>query len=404
MDINCKHINCKDINVTNSCDTVTETHYIYPTIVTAFYDIRKMERELEPLRHGEYRGRKLDKFLDLASEFLLKLPYPLVVFVDDNEDGDYIQNFILGCSHFGKRFIYRENFKNTYFYSYLDRMKELQQKYTLLNGDSQHETPHYIILNNNKFHFMEKAIEKNPFGSSHFIWIDFGINHVAKSPEKIHEWIGKVPDKVKQLCINPYIEKDDRKMFFQFIYHHTAGGLFSGSVSYMKEYIRLFKEKVEEVYSQGWYQIDEAIMTMVQRDNPHLFEYFYGDYEGIIANYDCPVYSFWLIFTGMNKLLSFEGGTNMETKMWCMRILDYLEPYFEKAENQSGEYFYDYINKNILVNYYFYEKKLKDSVLRLIHNKLALNDENNSDFKAMREIIQMNRNNLSFYVNSETLI
>jgi hypothetical protein len=391
-------INCKDINVTNTCDSVTESSCIYPTIVSAFYDIRKMEREQEPGKHSEYRGRKLDKFLELASEFLLNLPYPLLVFVDDNEDGDYIQNFILGRSEFGKRFVYRENFKNTYFYSYLDRIKELQGQYRLLNGDPLHETPYYIVLNNNKFHFMEKAIEKNPFGSSHFIWIDFGINHVAKSPEKIHEWIGKVPDKVKQLCINPYIEKDDRKLFFQYIYHHTAGGLFSGSTEHMKEYIRLFKEKVEEVYSQGWYQIDEAIMTMVQRDNPYLFEYFYGDYEGIIANYDSPVYSFWLIFLGMNKLLSFEGGSNMETKMWCMCILDYLEPYFETVENQSGEYFYDYINKNILVNYYFYERKLKDSVLRLIHNKLALNDENSSDFKAMREFVQVNRNNLSFYL------
>jgi len=393
MDINCKDINCKDINVTNSCDTVIETRCIYPTIVTAFYDIRKMERQLEPGRHGEYRGRKLNKFLELASEFLLKLPYPLVVFVDDNEEGDYIQNFILERSEFGKRFIYRENFKNTYFYSYLDRIKELQGQYRLLNGHSQHETPHYIVLNNNKFHFMEKAIEKNPFGSSHFIWIDFGINHVAKSPEKIHEWIGNVPDKVKQLCINPYVEKDDRKLFFQFIYHHTAGGLFSGSVSYMKEYIRLFKNKVEQVYCQGWYQIDEAIMTMVQRDNPHLFEYFYGDYEGIIANYDCPVYSLWLIYAGINKLLSFEDGTNMETKMWCMCILDYLEPYFEKEENQSGVYFYDYIHKNILLNFFFYGGKLKDSVLRHIRNKLALG------FETMKQLVEINKDSLSYYAN-----
>jgi Bacterial protein of unknown function (HtrL_YibB) len=386
----------------------------YPTIVTAYYDIHKLQRKFFPNKQFEVLpGKKtFNDFLKFASEFILTLPYPIIIFLDENEDADQIEDFIhknkkntSSVSSLNHTYcVYREGFNNTHFYSHLDRLVYLQSKFHIVNGDIRHETPHYIILNNNKFHFMEKAIEKNPFGSSHFIWIDFGINHVAKSPEKIHEWIGKVPDKVKQLCINPYIEKDDRKMFFQFIYHHTAGGLFSGSVSYMKEYIRLFKEKVEEVYSQGWYQIDEAIMTMVQRDNPHLFEYFYGDYEGIIANYDCPVYSFWLIFTGMNKLLSFEGGSNMETKMWCMRILDYLEPYFEKVENQCGEYFYDYINKNILVNYYFYEKKLKDSVLRLIHNKLSLNDENNSDFKAIREIIQLNRNNLSFYVNSETLI
>jgi hypothetical protein len=391
-------------NDTNTGDNVCN---IYPTIVTAFYNIRKMERELEPELYGEYKGRKPDTFLELASDFLLKLPYPLVLFVDDNEDGSYVQNFVsskrnilLEQNNSHKNlYVYREDFKKTHFYSYLDKLTELQKKFHIINGDPQHETPHYIILNNNKFHFMEKAIEKNPFGSSHFIWIDFGINHVAKSPEKIHEWIGKVPDKVKQLCINPYIEKDDPKTLFQYIYHHTAGGLFSGSTEYMKEYIRLFKKKVDEVYSQGWYQVDEAIMTMVQSENPHLFEYFYGDYEGILANYESPVYSFWLIFAGMNKLIYFEGGTNMETKMWCMRVLNYLEPYFEREENQNGDFFYDYINKNILLNYYFYDRKLKESVLRLIRRKLELNDENNDEYRKMRDIIEVNRENLKYYMN-----
>jgi 3-deoxy-D-manno-octulosonate 8-phosphate phosphatase (KDO 8-P phosphatase) len=54
----------------------------------------------------------------------------------------------------------------------------------------------YIILNNNKFDFIQSAIEVNPYNSSHFIWMDFGINHVALNTEKISEWIHKVPDKI----------------------------------------------------------------------------------------------------------------------------------------------------------------------------------------------------------------
>ena len=77
---------------------------------------------------------------------------------------------------------------------------------------------------------MEKSIEKNPFQSTHFIWMDFGINHVAKNTEKIHEWVYHIPDKIKQLCINPYLENDNRKDFIKYIYHHTAGGLFSGNI------------------------------------------------------------------------------------------------------------------------------------------------------------------------------
>ena len=58
---------------------------------------------------------------------------------------------------------------------------------------------------------MEKALDHNIFNSRHFIWMDFGINHVALNTEIIHEWIQVVPDKIKQLCINPYIENIDEQ-------------------------------------------------------------------------------------------------------------------------------------------------------------------------------------------------
>jgi hypothetical protein len=40
---------------------------------------------------------------------------------------------------------------------------------------------------------MENAIKLNPFDSTHFIWMDLGINHVAKNPMSINEWINKIP-------------------------------------------------------------------------------------------------------------------------------------------------------------------------------------------------------------------
>jgi hypothetical protein len=61
------------------------------------------------------------------------------------------------------------------------------------------------------------------------VYIDFGINHVAQNCEQIHDWILYIPDKIKQLCINPFIENIDYKEYFQYIYHNVAGGLFSGS-------------------------------------------------------------------------------------------------------------------------------------------------------------------------------
>jgi hypothetical protein len=372
----------------------------YPTIVTSFYDVYKLQNNKDIEEFNCRKGRKkLENYLELASNFILTLSYPILLFIDNNEYGDIVEDFVNKHPNNNKNIIiYRESFEKTHFYSYLDKLTELQTKFHIINGDIKHETPHYIIINNNKFHFMEKAIEKNPFGSSHFIWIDFGINHVAKSPEKIHEWIGKVPDKIKQLCINPYIEKNDPKTFFQKIYHHTAGGLFSGSAEYMKEYIRLFKQKVDEVFSQDWYQIDEAIMTMVQRENPHLFEYFYGDYEGILANYEYPNNSILLILVMLYKVLN-----NAECFHWTLHILNYLEPYFNIKENQTGEHLYYFLEVNILLNYYSCNRCLKENIIQIIRSKIEIQDENNPDYVLIKGLIEKHNDHLKKYENISLL-
>ena len=356
---------------------------MYPTIVTMIYDIRKMEN------YSNDDNRNINGYIDLAKNFILKLPYPIVIFIDTNEKEIYNSIYNTRASHNLSHLthIYNLDFKETYFYKDLSKITELQQTFFIRNGDLIHETPLYVILNNNKFCFLEKTIELNPFNSSHFIWMDFGINHVAKDPEYIHEWITKVPDKIKQLCINPYIENIEPKTYFQNIYHNCAGGLFSGSKENMLKYIELFKQKTEQIYNEEWYQIDEAVMTMVQRENYELFDFFYGDYEGIISNYLKPLHSWWLINLNIEKCL------NMNSTKYLYNILIYLDSYFLQEETQSSGGFYNYITNNIICNYYQNSRNLRSIVIDLINLKLSQDDQN------IRDILIFNKNNIAFYEN-----
>ena len=359
---------------------------MYPTIVTMLYDIRKLEnRDYE-------NNRKINNYIDLAKNFLLKLPYPLVIFINDDDDEIYDalyktreSNNLLHFTH-----IYKLDFKETYFYKDLSKIEELQEKFFISNGDLNHETPMYIILNNNKFCFMEKTIELNLFDSNHFIWMDFGLNHVAKDTDHIHTWITKVPDKIKQLCINPYIENIEPKTYFQLIYHNCAGGLFSGSKENMLIYIDLFKQKTEQIYSEDWYQIDEAVMTMVQRENYELFDFFYGDYEGIISNYLKPIHSWWLINSNIEKCL------RMNNTKYLYGILVYLDSYYLQEENQHSDGFYNYITNNIICNYYHNSqnlRNLRNVVIDLINLKLSQDDQN------INYLLFFNKNNIEYYEN-----
>lgn len=360
---------------------------MYPTIVTMIYDIRKIENKA-----GD-NNRTASGYIELAKNFILKLPYPLVIFIDINEKEIYDAIYSEREQHnlLDLTYIYQLDFRETYFYKDLSRLEELQQKFFIRNGNINHETPLYVILNNNKFCFMEKTIELNPFNSSHFIWLDFGINHVAINTEYIHEWITRVPDKIKQMCINPYIENIEPKTYFQNIYHNSAGGLFSGSKENMLKYIELFKQKTEQIYSEDWYQIDEAVMTMVQRENYELFDFFYGDYEGIISNYLKPLHSWWLINSNIEKCL------RMNSTKYLYSILVYLDSYFLQEETQSSGGFYTYITNNIICNYYQNSRNLRSVVIDLINLKLSQDDHN------IRDILIFNKRNIDFYANKELI-
>lgn len=381
----------KEIFLNNTNETLIAKNIEYkninnlPTFVTCFYDIRKLENI------DKKHNRQIDKYLELASQFYLKLPYPIIFFTDDDEIMLFVkkkreENGLLHLTD-----LYHEPFENTYFYHTKNKIEELQKEFFIMNGDRNHETPLYIILNNNKFHFIEKSIEKNPFQSTHFIWMDFGINHVAKNTEKIHEWVHHVPDKIKQLCINPYLENEDRKIFFKYIYHHTAGGLFSGNIHYLKIYIQKFKDMIEKIYSENWYQIDEAIMTMVQRDNIDIFDLYYGDYEGIISNYMKPIHNLSLISIMLEK------AKKMDRNDYLFKICYFLIPYFQNIENQKKEFFVDFIQKNIICNYYQNHKKLLPEIIDLININIKNNNQN------LITLIKHNQYNLSFYLNKDSI-
>jgi hypothetical protein len=354
-----------------------------PTIVTMFYNVREKEGNIS----GSIYNHSIQRYLDFAENFILTLPYNLIVFTDNEEVIEFIENKRINYKN--KTYIYKKPFEDTYYYRHLDKLSDLQKKFTIMNGHLEHETPMYIILNNNKFDFMESAIELNPFKSDHFIWMDFGINHVAQSTNAIHEWINIIPDKIKQLCINPYIENIDNKQMFQYIHHHTAGGLFTGSKENILKYCQLFKDKTAHIYAEDWYQIDEALMTMIQRENPDLFDFFYGDYQGIISNYISPIHNIDLILKSSQKCI--DSNRLKE----AFHILSYCSDYF--LNNQNDPFIYLFLNQNIIVNYYQNNRLFTNYVIDLINAKKKSN--NPIDREKIHALLEINKANIAFYEN-----
>jgi hypothetical protein len=360
---------------------------MYPTIVTMLYDIQTMEQDENTINENykKYKSnRSTQQYLELGNNFILNLPCPIVLFTDVEEVKIFVKNLNKSNIH-----VYEMKYENMYFLKDSERLKQLQTTYTILNSRLDHETPSYIMLTNNKFDFLEKAIELNKFNSSHFMWMDFGINHVAKDTHMIHDWLDKIPDKIKQLCINPYLDNVEPIHYFQYIYHNTAAGLFSGSKENMLKYIDLFKKKNDEIYSQNWYQLEEAVMTLVQLENNELFDFYYGDYPGIVSNYLSPIHSFWVIELSMIKYMKYNNTKQL------YEMLLYMDTYFNTAYNDYDKFFYLYIKANLKCNYYENGGVLRSYVVDLINSVLNVQEKKTSmiDFlNENKELVQMYSN------------
>ena len=359
-----------------------------PTVVSMFYNVRRMDGDISDWHRAE------STYYKLAEEYILKLPVPLVIYMEPDNTvlATLVENIrrANGLDHITH--IRRERFEETHFAQYIPQLQQLRGKYIIYNGNPRHETPRYITLNNNKFHFLERAIRENEFNSDRFIWMDMGINHVAQKPMKILEWIYKIPPQIKQMCINPYLETDPPRDLFHNIFHHTAGGLITGSAANLLRYIELYKAKWRTILEEGWYQIDEAIMSMVQRENRDMFVFYYGDYEGIIANYHEPDLSMNLIMAACEKTVQYNRLDEL------FAIMKYLIPYFHLEWNQYSGHFYQFIQFNIICNWQCNVEKLLDDVIVLANKKISSGDW------YIKHVLENNRETLQKYRNRDLIM
>jgi hypothetical protein len=169
-----------------------------------------------------------------------------------------------------------------------------------------------------------------------------------------------------------------------------AGGLFSGSIENMRKYSELFKKKTQEIYDDNWYQIDEAVMTLVHRDNPELFDLFYGDYHGIISNYLSPIHNMDLILKASQKYLDYNDTTN------AYKIMCYCIPYFEK--NMHDSHIFWFINQHFVVDYYYNNGEIIESIINMIQYLRQ------HYYDRILEILNSNKNNIVLYANKEQIV
>lgn len=337
------------------------------TIVTGFFNLSRFENNN---RHN--RGPKY--YMEKGKE-LLRRDIQLVIFTE----ADYVKDIEqLRAQHLDKTKIITLNIANLPYFKYLEKIKENLEIHPIKNKCPIKDTPGYLVLQMNKLYFLSEVINTNPFGSSHFGWIDFGISHVANfNYVDSDDIFNKIPNKVSLLQLRNYESAlSDIDGYLSFIRGISAAGFICGDSNHLTWFIQSCEKKYKEIINSGYAASEEMLFPLIFKGNEDKFRFYYGDYKDILSNFvyqrtniahiskmitwaideECYVSAFKF---GHSLLNSYDNGTLLaeDEQVANVMYLTYISAY--KIDSIIAEF---------LLHKYIALVKLKDG-FRLHYNK-----------------------------------
>lgn len=301
---------CKSENV---CENVNVQ--CRKTFVTMFFDLARYE--------GVER-RNYEKYQKDA-EFLLSQNINLVIFTE-KEMAEYVYEYRKTLNLLGKTIIHTMCITELPYFCMLAQITEAKRINPMLNGSSIKDTPIYTVLIWSKLAFMKSIVESNPFASTRFAWIDFGISYVAitdilinnfnrtetKKKKLIQLDEMDMPDIIKLLTLRPIFPDDlstspynnepniysdhrdepkineniDLKHYYSLERGLVAFGFVTGSGQAWRLFYVLFDKMIHELIKQDLAPSEQQIVPILMMQNQQLFTTYRGDYNGILCNYN----------------------------------------------------------------------------------------------------------------------
>jgi hypothetical protein len=184
--------------------------------------------------------------------------------------------------------------EENYLYQHADKLTNFHLNTTYPGKD----TMDYMLTICNKTEHVRRAIEMNPFHSTQFIWIDFGINHVFRGntfdefsnaiirmQEKTYENVAIAsiwaPSMYHMMCAN------FNNNIYQDVMWFFAGGVFGGESDALIKFADLTKQKciqiIEEKQTIMW---EVNVWHLIYRMDRWKFLYYISKHDNsILDNY-----------------------------------------------------------------------------------------------------------------------
>lgn len=248
------------------------------TFVTALFDLGK--------RENNGKRRQIDEYLH-HGQFLLEQPINLIIFADPELAPDiwYIRR---------KKDLLAQTCLITFpleqspYYSLLAEIAAARKKNPTINNNEMKNTPLYTVVGWTKFHLLRQACQDNPFNSTHFAWIDFGLAHVADTSFVEEDKPFNITiDKVRLLHMRSFkpAEVNNKDFWARHIFGNICAGYITAGRSQMLQFCHHFDRISREWLAVGYAPLEDHFFPVIILAQPDLFDFYYGDYKSLLSNY-----------------------------------------------------------------------------------------------------------------------
>lgn len=246
------------------------------TVVTGYFDLTRM-----PDASPSIRSRPFEHYLQHSTSTLM-LDQNMVVFCEPHTY-EYIRAKRSENLQSKTRYVVM-NFEDFPMCKYRELMNENRRR---VPENDDRNTVSYYLLCMARYAMLKQAIADNPFGSTHFLWLNIciermGIRNVRELPR-----VFQVQRDKFSTC---YIDYQPPENYLENVMRwgrcSMCSGFFTGNAHYMKEFCDRIEDKFIECAKLGYGHADEQLFSLVYFDKPDIFEVYYGDYTEMITNYE----------------------------------------------------------------------------------------------------------------------
>jgi hypothetical protein len=232
------------------------------------------------------------------------------------------------------------DFENIWTYKYVEKVKENRAKYHPTHDKRTCAESHLLCCN--KFDFLLKTIESNPFHTDRFGWIDSNIGvsaskiarnyHINMLPDVLNNITDKFKIQILNVADKKYKMPEMKHEFYNQYRWVVCGSLFTTGKEVGIPIFNRLNEIFIETTNAGYGHAEEMFFLEVLDEFYDSIERSYGDYHHILNNFIQPKND--LLYTYIHIVKRYyDFGYYRECYDCCHHIISYL-----KTVNENVDY------------------------------------------------------------------